>query len=152
MAQRESGGMALLFLLISALVLCGWSRPRLGRFTLGQGICYALSMRMDGPQGRFEWMRKISPPSVFYPRTVQHVASRYSYYAVPARILCISTSLLHLSLSWRVFCFTYFVMLWGDNRSEGHCVLSAVFVPVLKSGAFSLILSLNFFLAIFLYH
>jgi hypothetical protein len=36
------------------------------------------------PDGRSVGARKISPPPVFDPRTVQPVASRYAAYAIPA--------------------------------------------------------------------
>jgi len=45
-----------------------------------------LYWRLGGPQGRSGWMRKISPPKGFDPRTVQAVASRYTDWAVPAHI------------------------------------------------------------------
>jgi hypothetical protein len=37
-----------------------------------------LYSRLGGPQGRSAQERKISPPPGFDPRTVQHVASRYT--------------------------------------------------------------------------
>ena len=40
---------------------------------------YPLYRRLGGPQGRSGWVRKISPPPGFDPRTIQPVASRYSY-------------------------------------------------------------------------
>ena len=39
---------------------------------------YPLYRRLGGPQGRSGRVRKISPPPGFDPRTVQHVASRYT--------------------------------------------------------------------------
>ena len=41
---------------------------------------YPLYRRLGGPQGRSGQVRKISLPSVFDPRTVQPVASRYTGY------------------------------------------------------------------------
>jgi hypothetical protein len=41
---------------------------------------YPLYRRLGGPQGRSGRLRKISPPSGF---AVQHVASRYTDYAIP---------------------------------------------------------------------
>jgi len=38
-------------------------------------------MRLVGPQDRSEQVRNISPPLGFYPRTVQAVGIRYTYYA-----------------------------------------------------------------------
>ena len=40
-----------------------------------------------GPQGRSGRVRKISPPPGFDPRTVQFVASRYTDWAIVARML-----------------------------------------------------------------
>ena len=45
---------------------------------------YPLYRRMGGPQGRSGGLRKISPPPGFDPRTVQHIASRYTDWAIPA--------------------------------------------------------------------
>ena len=42
---------------------------------------YPFYRRLGGPQGRSGQVRKISPPPVFDPRTVQPVASRYADYA-----------------------------------------------------------------------
>ena len=39
---------------------------------------YPLYRRLGGPQGRSGHVRKISPPTVFDPLTVQPVASRYT--------------------------------------------------------------------------
>jgi len=39
-----------------------------------------------GPQGRSGWVRKISPPPRFDPRTVQPVVSRYTDWAIPAHV------------------------------------------------------------------
>ena len=39
---------------------------------------YPLYRRLDGPQGRSGYVRQITPPSVFDPRTSQPVASRYT--------------------------------------------------------------------------
>jgi hypothetical protein len=45
---------------------------------------YTLYKRLGGPQGRYERVRKISPPPGFDSRTVQPVASRYTGWAIPA--------------------------------------------------------------------
>jgi hypothetical protein len=42
---------------------------------------YPLYRKLDGPQGRSEQVRKISPPPGLVPRTVQSVASRYADWA-----------------------------------------------------------------------
>ena len=51
-------------------------------------IRYPLYRRLGGPQGRSGWMRKISPPPGFDPRTVQPVASRDTDSAVTAHKCC----------------------------------------------------------------
>jgi hypothetical protein len=43
---------------------------------------YPLCRRLGGPQGRSEWVRKISPPPGLNLRTVEPVASRYNDYAI----------------------------------------------------------------------
>jgi hypothetical protein len=45
---------------------------------------YPLCRSLGGPQGRSGRVRKISPSPGFDPRTVQPVASRYTYWAIPA--------------------------------------------------------------------
>ena len=58
-----------------------WSVSRPGRsLPLGK-TRYPLYRRLGGPQGRCGQVRKISPPPVFDPRTVQPVASRCTDYA-----------------------------------------------------------------------
>jgi hypothetical protein len=47
---------------------------------------YPLYTRMGRPQGLSGRVRKISRPLGFDPRTVQPVASRYSYWATPAHV------------------------------------------------------------------
>jgi hypothetical protein len=43
---------------------------------------YPLYRRLDGPQGWFGQVRKISTPLAFDPQTVQPVASHYTNYAI----------------------------------------------------------------------
>jgi hypothetical protein len=43
-----------------------------------------LCRRLGGPHSLSGQVRKISPPPGFVPRTVQSVASRYTYYTIPA--------------------------------------------------------------------
>ena len=45
---------------------------------------YPLYRTLGGPQGRSGRVRNISPPPGFEPRTVQHVASRYTDWDIPA--------------------------------------------------------------------
>jgi hypothetical protein len=65
----------------------GWSTPRSGRFIPR----YPLYRRLGGPQGRFGWVREVSPPPGFDPRNCQPVASRYTDWAIlahAAKCLC----------------------------------------------------------------
>jgi hypothetical protein len=52
---------------------------------------YPLYRRMGGPRSRSGYVRKISPPPGFDPRTFQPVASRYTDWAIaaPIKMLCI---------------------------------------------------------------
>jgi hypothetical protein len=50
-------------------------------FTSGKTM-YSFYRRLGGTQGRFEYVRKISPPTGFDPRTFQVVAGRYTDYAI----------------------------------------------------------------------
>jgi hypothetical protein len=47
---------------------------------------YPLHIRLGGPRGRSGWVRKISPPPGFDPRTVQPVMSRNTDWAIPAHL------------------------------------------------------------------
>jgi hypothetical protein len=55
----------------------GWSTPQPGRFTPGK-TWYPLCKRLSGPQGRFGWVQKISPPLEFDPQAVQPIASHHA--------------------------------------------------------------------------
>jgi hypothetical protein len=76
-AQGESRGIALPILELGARL--EWSTPRPGRFTPDKELRYTLYSRLVGPQGPSGRMRVNSPPPGFDPRTVQKVASRYTY-------------------------------------------------------------------------
>ena len=76
--QRYSSTLSL----TSALDGCGWSTPRLGRFTPRKDP--VPTVRVGGPHSRSGRVRKISPPKGFDSRTVQPVASRYTDCAIPA--------------------------------------------------------------------
>jgi hypothetical protein len=67
----------------SARGVGGWSTPRPGRYIPGK-TRYQLYRRLRVPHGQSGWVRKISPPQGFGPRTVQPVASRYTDCAIPA--------------------------------------------------------------------
>ena len=59
---------------------------------------FPLYRRLCGPQGRSGHERKVSPPPVFDPRTVQPVASRYTSYATrPTLALLGDHHILHVS-------------------------------------------------------
>jgi hypothetical protein len=78
-AQRGSRGIAVLFFNIGRR-WGAWSTPLPRR--LIPGITrYPLYRRLGWPQRWSEWVRKISPPPGFIPRTVQPGASRYTDYA-----------------------------------------------------------------------
>jgi len=53
---------------------------------------YQLNRRLCGPQSQSGRMWKISPPPRFDSRTTQPVASRYTDWAIPARILVVQPS------------------------------------------------------------
>ena len=78
-AHRGSRGIALLFLDHGTRRGEG-SASRPGRFLPPGKTRYPSYRRLDGPQGRSEQVRKISPPPGFDPRTVQPVVSRYTDY------------------------------------------------------------------------
>jgi hypothetical protein len=66
-------------------------------------IRYPLYRRLGWPQGRSGLVRKISPPPGFDPRTAQLVASRYTDWAIPARI-------------WEVNCLKIFIFYSIDRK------------------------------------
>ena len=67
----------------------GWSTSLIGRFTCRKEIRYPLHRRLGDWPGQ---VRKISPPPGFDHQTVQHVASRYTDYAISARSSSSSSS------------------------------------------------------------
>jgi len=81
----------------------GTSRP--GRSLPPGKTRYPLYRRLDGPQGRSGQVRKISPPPGFDPRTVQHVASRYTDWAIAAHINILYYNKLFLLTSLKVATF-----------------------------------------------
>ena len=62
----------------------GWSVPRPDRINPGKETGYTLYRRMGGPRRRSGWVRNISSPPWFEPRTVHPVASCYTDWAIPA--------------------------------------------------------------------
>jgi hypothetical protein len=71
--------------LTSMLDGVGDQRYALAALSLGK-TNYVLCRRLDGPQGRYGQVRKISQPPEFDTRTVKPVASRWADYAIPAHI------------------------------------------------------------------
>ena len=66
----------------------GWSGQRHAPAALApRKTRYPLYKRLDGLQGRSGRVRKISPPQEFVPRTVQHVAIRYTDWAITAHVI-----------------------------------------------------------------
>jgi len=47
---------------------------------------YPFYRRLGGPQGWSGWVQKISPPPIFYPGTVQPVASHCIDHAIPVHL------------------------------------------------------------------
>jgi len=86
-AQRRNRGTALS--LTSALDEGGLSMPRPGCFTSGKETWYPLYRRLDGPQGQPGRMQKVSPPTGNRSWTFQPIASHYTDYAIPTRVICI---------------------------------------------------------------
>ena len=79
-AHRGSRGIALLFLVHGTRRGCGVSVTPCRSFP-PEKTRYPLYRRLGRTQGRSRQVRKISSPPGFDPRTVQHVASRYTDYA-----------------------------------------------------------------------
>jgi hypothetical protein len=68
----------------------GWLTPCPGRLTLGKKTRHLLYRRLGGPEGRCGQSAGSLVLTVFEPRTVQPVASRYTDWAVPAHVMPIS--------------------------------------------------------------
>ena len=91
------------------------STPRPGHLTPGKETRYPFDRRLGGPQGRSEWMRKISPPLGFDPPAVRSAASRYTVWAIAAhRIRPTSVQLQCLS-DWIT---VHFLMRCGKVENE----------------------------------
>ena len=82
----------------SALDGGGWSMPRPGRFIPRRQTQHPRYIRVGVLQGRPERVCKISPTPLFDPRTVQSVASRYTYYTLPVHCVnnCTAATILRL--------------------------------------------------------
>jgi hypothetical protein len=80
-AERESGGIALLSLQPRREMGVGVQHHAPAVLPPGK-TRYPMCRRLGEPQGRSGRMRKTSPPPGFDPRTVQLVASRYTYWAI----------------------------------------------------------------------
>ena len=75
---------------------------------------YPLYRKLGGPQGRSGQVRKISPPQEFDPRTVQPVASRYTYYATYLLPVLTLNEFYVLSTECNV-------VLCTELREKSHC-------------------------------
>ena len=84
---RPRGGVEVSLYSLTSTLDGGWvvnATPRSGRLTPGKRRDTQCRGGGDGLQGRTGRLRKISPPTGFDPRTVQHVASCYTACAIPA--------------------------------------------------------------------
>jgi hypothetical protein len=84
-ALRGSRGIALLFPEPQHWMGVGGQRHPPAALPPGN-TQYPLYRRLGGTQGWSGWVRKISPPQGFDPRTIQPVVSRYTDWAVPAHM------------------------------------------------------------------
>ena len=103
--QRESRGIALLFLKPRHWMWVGGQHHPPAALPPGR-TRYPLYRVLGGPQGRSGRGRKISLPPGFDPRTFQSVASRYTDWAIAARLQFwqfpqIQEHSPHLRRSWR---------------------------------------------------
>ena len=99
------------------------SRP--GRSLPPGKTWYSLHRRLGGTKGRSGQVRKISPPPGFDPRTVQHVASRYTDYATRPTMLCmlLFNFVYYMFLLLYMFCAVYCVSLC----CSGYCLCVNVY-------------------------
>ena len=65
-------------------MVVGGQRHAPAAFTPEKDTRYPLYRRLGGHRSRSGWVRKISHPPGFDPRTFQPVASRYTNYVSPA--------------------------------------------------------------------
>jgi hypothetical protein len=84
-AQKWSRGIALLFFLTRVLYGVGGQRHTPAALLTGK-TRYPLYRRLGEHQDRSGRVREVSPPPVFYPRTVQPEVSRYTDCAIPANM------------------------------------------------------------------
>jgi hypothetical protein len=84
-----------------------------GRFQPSGKTRYPLYRRLGGPQGWSGQVRKISPPTGFDPRTVQHVASRDTDWTTRPTFPCISWNINKIKLISHIkFNLTYSISRW----------------------------------------
>ena len=77
-----------------------------------------LCRRLGGPQGRSRWVRKISPPLGFDPRTVQPVTSRCTEYTI------LANGFLHLEGKFLCLEDGDSRFLWCESQLLPGCVAS----------------------------
>ena len=68
-----------------------------------------------GPQDRSGRVRNLLPPPGFDPRTFQHVASRYTDWAIPAPNMA---ALMAWNLCTHITSLLNFMQLWPDGRND----------------------------------
>ena len=86
---------------------------------------YPFYKRLCGPQDRSGQVRKISPPPGFDPRTVQHVASRYTDWAIPVHSLHVKYpySRQLFNGTWNFSLDFRKILKFNDNPSSGGRVV-----------------------------
>ena len=75
---------------------------------------YPLYRTPDGIQGRSESVRKISPLPGFDPRTVHHVASLYTDWAIDNNVRNRFLLVYHIN-SWKFYLNRLFCRVWGQD-------------------------------------
>jgi len=77
----------------------GWVVKATTRTLPPEKTSYLLCRRLDGPQDQSWRVQNISSPQGFDPRTVQPVASRYTDWAIPARLYPVLLNNAHIPFS-----------------------------------------------------
>ena len=112
-ARRGSRGMALLFLDHDTRRSEGSASRTSPSLPPGK-TPYPFYRKLGGPQGRSGQVRKISPPPVFEPRTVQPVASRYTDYATrPTTLIWISGIIEWKTTAFSLWCLVLKILWRG---------------------------------------
>jgi len=107
--------------IISVLDGDGWSMSWPAHFNLEKETQYQLNKRLDGPQGRFGQVSKISPPPGFDPWTVQ-----LRWVAIPITLSCsmfIIVTVFHWYFNRFHASFTHFLTAYCLNIIPVVCIL-----------------------------